>query len=302
MIVILTLLWVTLLSHQDEKRLPGTFLSLDSSSDWMENFTLLSPIFENKFGGEKGFLCIWKGKCFLLNAAFLPYGAARPWNAAKGWSVCFLSPLRQSTLIRLEKEPFKNQMWSSMCSAETAQNSSRKKPLSFHPLQLLCVTGTNSELPCRCHIVSVGAGMSLCVFTCLGDFLCHTRRWWRRKPPSSCSKREGAGQEGYQGRGACRLRSMVRMCMHWRVRKEDVALCGTEWRRIPWEWVTLMGFPLSLFCFRLHQLSQLLLGHTTVTQRDRNWETLWGILWPDKAQKREQQDESGPGCVTFQTK
>lgn len=34
----------------------------------------------------------------------------------------------------------------------------RGKSLSFHPLQLLCVTGANSELPCRCHMLSVGAG------------------------------------------------------------------------------------------------------------------------------------------------
>lgn len=102
------------------KEIAWNFPVPDSGSDWlcMENFTPLSLFFENKFGGGNGFLHVWKGKCFLWNAAFPPCCAARPRNAAEGWSVCFLSPLRQSTLIRLDKEPLKNQMWSSTCSAE----------------------------------------------------------------------------------------------------------------------------------------------------------------------------------------
>lgn len=45
-----------------------------------------------------------------------------------------------------------------MCSAEATQNSLRKRPQSFHPLQLLCMTWTIAELSCRCHKLSVGAG------------------------------------------------------------------------------------------------------------------------------------------------
>lgn len=61
-----------------------------------------------------------------------------------------------------------------------------------------------------------------------------------------------------------------------------------------WDWMEkeslgvshINGLPPKPF---LHQLSQLLLGETTVMHRDWNWEwgsSLWGILWPDEAQRR----------------
>lgn len=71
-IVILSLLWDTLLSRKDWKRLPGTFMSLDSGLDWlcMENFPSSLLFFESKFGRKMGSCMYEKGNVFFWMLPF----------------------------------------------------------------------------------------------------------------------------------------------------------------------------------------------------------------------------------------